>query len=77
LLKINAYATDLGWIGKDLQNYFFKLGVLISEEPIYDCDRWICIRTKEANKSPEVSPATMAMSSAGMSVMFGPARFNG
>ena len=33
--------------------------------------------TSEASKSPEVSPATMAMSSAGLSVMFGPARFNG
>ena len=52
--KINVFSRDLGWLFKDLQDFFAFQGALVSEEPILDCNRWICIRTSEAYKTPDI-----------------------
>lgn len=54
-MMINVYAENLGWLFEDLKAHFRKLGAVVSEEPILGADAWICIRTSEFRKSPDLS----------------------
>ncbi len=52
---INSYCTNLGWLFEDLQGCFRKLGLLTTEAPLEEADCWLCIRTGEAYKAPDIS----------------------
>jgi hypothetical protein len=54
-IKINVYATNIGWLFEDLKTCIATNGAVSSNSPIGDADRWICIRTSEALNSPDIS----------------------
>lgn len=51
-MKINVYCKDKGWLFEDLKNTIALKGATPSEKPLSGFDKYICIRTKEANLSP-------------------------
>lgn len=53
---INAYCESLGWLFDDLREHFDSTTVAVgSDAPLNDADAWICIRSWEANKSPNIA----------------------
>lgn len=54
-MKINAYCEDRGWLFEDLKRYLADAGAITSEQPLQKADAWICLRTREWQKSPNVA----------------------
>ncbi len=52
---INVYCKDKGWLFQDLQALFRKAGALASEDPLPYATSWICLRTDEWNRCPDLS----------------------
>ncbi len=54
---INVYCQNWGWLFEDLKADIAAVAedVVASDEPLPDADAWICIRTGEASKCPNLS----------------------
>lgn len=54
-MKINAYASNLGWLFEDIKYHFNSLGIFISDKPCANYDGYICIRTDEIGYTPDLA----------------------
>lgn len=52
---INAYCAPRGWLFDDIREHLADAGAIPSDEPLPDADAWICIRSQELVKSPDLS----------------------
>lgn len=62
---INAYCRSLAtpWLFDDLRGHLSSAGAVPSEEPLPDADAWICIRSQELGKSPDLSRTVVQLHS--------------
>lgn len=53
-MSVNIYCRDKGWLFEDIKKAFVDAGCVGSEYPVSAKDSWICIRSSELRKSPDL-----------------------
>lgn len=53
-LLVNVFCKDKGWLFEDIKRALVDNGCIPSEYPISTAEAWICIRSSELHKSPDI-----------------------